>query len=132
MNETFTREIQFLSNTFDGEKAVQVTSKKVATFKELSRTDKKQHDLHFEIVGLMVSNKIEDETEEDGEQKAKFKLDMSSVRGLVVNAIKTLLVVDANFTDVDKKEFLQDSGALLNFSLWFVPEKVTPFFSTLT
>jgi hypothetical protein len=130
MSETFVKQVKFLSHSFDGEKPVDVILTKDATFKELNRTDKSQHDLHFDIVGLLVKNKVSDD--DDDESNKVLSLDMAKVGALVKKAIKTTALTDNNFTETDKKEFLQDFGALLPFSNWYMQEKVLPFFQSLS
>ena len=120
--ETYEKEITFLSRQFvDGEWAL-VEISKIATFKELSRVAKDQHKLHFMLTTLFAGS-----SKDDGE----VKIDSDSLYDLTVKAIKTLLVINDNFTEGDKTEFLNDSGSILEFALWALREKFTPFFSTL-
>ena len=120
--ETYEKEITFLSKQFIENEWAMIEVSKIATFKELSRVARDQHKLHFMLTSLF--NKVEDEDE-------GFKIDSDSLYDLTVKAIKTLLILNGDFTESDKAEFLNDSGAILNFALWAVKAKFTPFFSTL-
>lgn len=130
--QTFEREISFLSKTFDaaanngvGEWILQEV-KKVAKFKELDRTDKDQHKLHFKIVG-MFSNSDKDDV------NSKMELNSDAMYDLTTKAVRTLLIVDeGSFNSQEKEEFLADSGALLTFGMWIVGNKLMDFFSNLT
>ena len=131
--DVFEKEITFLSREFeidsnnpdDKGKWVEKAVKKIATFKELSRTDKDQHKLHFMLVGIMTN------APKDGEDETKMNIDSDALYDLTVKAIKLLLKIDERFTAQDKAEFLADSGAIFNFSMWLLGEKITPFFSNL-
>ena len=126
----FQKEITFLSQKpFTGEDGnslsfQEILVTKTATFKELNRTDKKQHKLHFKIVALFTGA-------EKNEETGNVVLDSDTIYDLTVKSINELLQVDKDFTEQDKNEFLKDSGAIFNFGYWFLGEKVTPFFSSL-
>jgi hypothetical protein len=126
---TFTKDIPFLTSVIkDG--TTEWTLEpiiKTATFKELSRTDRTQHKLHFKIISLFTGNP----QNEDDDEKEKTLFDSDVVYDLTVKCIKKLLVVDEKFTATDKEEFLNDSGAIINFGLWYLSNKITPFFSEL-
>jgi hypothetical protein len=128
----FEKEISFLSKTFDqdeistdtnGWKEIEVS--KTASFHELSRTDRRQHKLHFMMIALFEANAAE-----NGEE-AKMTIDSDKLYDLTSKAVKTLLVIDERFTEGDKTEFLNDSLALLNFGMWLLGEHIRPFFSNL-
>ena len=126
--EQFQRSISFISKIFDSTMVSQMHTgwiegpvTKVATFKELSRTDRSQHKLHFKIIAIFEHFKAGD----DG----NIKIDSDGVYDLSVKAINTLLVTDKDFTDQDKAEFLNDSAAIFDFGFWLLGEKITPFFS---
>lgn len=125
---TFTKEISFINPAFfdkDAKPQPQHTEKEVtktATFKELSRTDKDQHKLHFTLIGISLNTKTDD---------GKIKLDTDSLYEVTVKVVTTLLVTDDKFTEIDKELFLSDSSALIDFGFWFIGEKLTPFFSIL-
>lgn len=128
--EQFKKEISFLSKVFDASKVTDInngweegTVTKVATFKELSRTDKAQHKLHFKIVAIFEHFGAKDEG-------ADMKIDSDGVYDLTVKAINTLLIADPDFTVQDKAEFLNDSAAIFGFGFWLLGEKIAPFFST--
>lgn len=135
MENTFTREITFLSRSFNSEtQSNQNTdgsdhytkSKKTATFHELSRTDKSQQKLCFEIVGIYSSFGGKNE-----EGESVFNINGEALHDMTLKCIKTLLILNENFNATDKVEFLQDSGALIEFGMWMMGEKITPFFSQL-
>ena len=123
--EAFEKEITFLSKQLvDGIEWALVETSKTATFKELSRVDKNQHKLHFMMTSIYSSVKSEDE-------ESKVVIDSDSLYDLTVKAIRILLITNESFTETDKSEFLNDSGAILNFGLWAYKEKFTPFLSSL-
>lgn len=118
--ETFKRELSFLSKEFkEGQWAEQLI-KKAATFKEITRTDKGQHKFHFAIIATFQAF--------SQDEKGGVKLDGDAVYELTVKAIETLFVETAEFTPIDKSELLNDSGALFDFGMWLLSEKITPFF----
>jgi hypothetical protein len=122
MSKTFKRKITFLSQTIkegdEGWNEVPVT--KEVTFKELNRTDRDQHKLHFSLISIFKS------------RGDSFNIDSEALYDLVVRFIDTMVVLDdKQFTIQDKEELLNDSGALLDFGLWLMPNKITPFFSNL-
>jgi len=122
--ETFEKEITFLSKQLVNLEWSLVEVSKVATFKELSRVDRNQHKLHFMLISLFTSKA------EEGEEN-KMSIDSDSLYDLTTKAIRTLLVLNDSFTETDKAEFLNDSGAILSFGIWALPEKFTPFLSSL-
>lgn len=126
----FKKEVSFLSKVLNDQQVfVEEIITKTATFKELSRTDKDQHKLHFMLVSIYKSNGDEE-----------IKLDSDQVYDITVKFIKSCLICDktensiataAQFTEQDKIEFLNDGGALINFGLWLLNEKIAPFFTQL-
>lgn len=118
--ETYKKEISFLSQVLVGEQFESQEVKKVATFKELSRTDKDQHKLHFMLVSIFKSNGNDE-----------MKLDSDQLYDITVKAISSTLITDENFTEQDKMEFLGDGGALIQFGMWLLADKISPFFSAL-
>ena len=122
--ETFEKEITFLSKQLVNLEWSLVEVSKVATFKELSRVDRNQHKLHFMLTSLFTASSGEGE-------ETKIQIDSDSLYDLTTKAIRTLLVLNDTFTETDKAEFLNDSGAILNFGIWAYKEKFTPFFSSL-
>ena len=128
--EKFQKEITFISKvakeTGEGKgiEWVEEEVTKQATFKELNRTDKDQHLLHGKILTLSVNS-----SDDDDEGKKKINVDSDGVIHLSKKAINCLLIPDENFTAADKKDFLSDSIAVINFGLWLIAEKVSPFFS---
>lgn len=127
MSNTFSKSVSFLSLVFDQDKNewFDKTVEKTATFHELSRRDRKQHKLHFAIVSLF-SKTIADE---DGENKVN--LDSDEIYDLTVRAVKDLMITSDQFTETDKKELLNDSGALVEFGFSLISEKIIPFFQIL-
>lgn len=128
--EQFQRHITFIQKVFYADKVsdtcdgwLEEPVTKFATFKELSRTDKSQHKLHFSIVGI-----FEHFGAKEGEE---IKIDSDGLYDLTIKAIKTLLITDkSDFTDADKTEFMNDSGAIFDFGMWLLGNKIAPFFST--
>jgi len=104
---------------------IEVEVTKEAVFKDLSKTDRTQHKLHFKIVSLFVESKENKET-------GSVKLDTDDIYDITIRCIEQLLIIDKDFTESDKIEFLNDSGAIFRFGFWLLGEKITPFFSTLT
>jgi hypothetical protein len=124
MQPTFEQEITFMSKDMDPDTKqwIETPVTKTATFKELSRTDKTQHKLHFMLMSIIESD------EESGD---KLHIDSDKLYDITTKFIKTLLVINENFTEQNKGEFLSDSGALLSFGLKILGDKITPFFVKL-
>ena len=132
MSATYTKEISFISPTaFDATKGQmgQFEEKeitKTATFKELSRTDREQHELHFMIMAAFQ--------ETTGK---KVKYDSSQILEMTDIYIETCMLVNdglnpqIDITATDKMQFLNDSIAKLKFGLWLLNEKFSPFFAQL-
>lgn len=120
---TFVKELKYLSKVFDPATSefIEKPVKKQASFLELSQTDRNQHKLFF-----MTAPLFEQLTTIGGEKRLIANPEV--LHDLTVKAIDILLVVDSNFTEQDKKEFLIDGFAILNFGRWFLEEKYTPFF----
>lgn len=130
--ETFTREINYLSPTVgENNEIVLEPVTKVAVFKELSRTDPKQHKLHWKIMQAVQSS-IEGEEDESGNKS--ITLDTDAIYDLTKKAVKTLFVPNPEVSDKENdlfiNEFLCDSGALFEFGFWLLTNKFAPFFST--
>lgn len=124
---TFTKEISFIDPAFfdkDIKPAgahVEKEVSKTATFKELSRTDKDQRKFQFMLMSVFKSKGT-----------GELQIDHEMLCDITEKAVEVLLIVDpANFTDVDKTNFLNDNGAIISFGLWLLGEKITPFFSHL-
>lgn len=122
--EQFKRDISFISKVFDTETSQweEKPITKSATFKDLSRTDKSQHKLHFKIISIFEHFGAK-------ESEGDVKIDSDGVYDLTVKAINTLLIPDPDFTVQDKAEFLNDSAAIFDFGFWLLGEKIAPFFS---
>src|ERR1700693_5556449 len=114
MEKTFQKEISFLCTELNNDTTEfeEKSVSKNATFKELSRTDKEQHKLHFKIISLFV----------DSEKKnnGSIKLNSDEIYDLTCEMIEKLLLIDNNFTVQDKAELLKDSGALFTFGYWLL------------
>lgn len=127
--QQFEKQISFLSKVFYPDKVTESHNgweeepvTKTATFKELSRTDRAQHKLHFKIISIFEHF--------GAKEGGEIKLDPDGMYDLSVKAINTLLITDkTTFTDQDKAEFLNDSGAIFDFGFWLLGEKIAPFFS---
>lgn len=127
---TFKREVSYMSKRFvaneagtDGTWKEELVTKEIE-FRELDRTDRKQHKLHFKIVSLFTNG----DKDEDG---GGLRLDSDTLYDLSQKAMKELAVLNEDFKEGDRNEMLSDSGAIFNFGYWFLGEKVTPFFSNL-
>jgi hypothetical protein len=116
---TFKKEISYLSlQIVDGEhKEVEVT--KTFTFKDLSRRDPEQGKLFFRVSSIVGSN-------EDG----AYNIDSDALYDLTKKALSVLMLTGSDYetTEIDKREVVSDSGALLSFGIWFLKEKYMPFF----
>lgn len=126
---TFQKEITFLTKELDTTVTPNVWVNKevtkTAVFKELDRQDKTQHKFHFKIISLFSTS------EKDDEGKEKVNIDSDATYDMTVKGIKILLEIDQQFTAEDKAFFLQDSGAIFSFGMWFMMEKLYPFFFVL-
>lgn len=120
---TFTKEISFISpSVFDETINTHVEKEitKLATFKELSRTDKDQRKFQFMLMSVFKSKGLNE-----------VQIDHDMLCEITEKSIDVLLVADANFTEADKLQFLNDNGAVIIFGLWLLREKINPFFSLL-
>lgn len=125
MMKTFEKEISYVSWGVDAEKetTVETLVTKTATFKELSRTDKTQHKLHFKLISLFEG------LEREKDESDSIGISSDGLYDITVKAVNILFVPTTNFTEADKKEFLSDSMALLDFGLWIFKNQFSPFFS---
>lgn len=135
MEELFQKEITFLSKVLDIENpangfALVPVTKKI-TFKELSRTDRAQHKLHFMLISIFTGGESNvDDTDEPG-KGGSFNVNTDKLYDITAKAIRVLVVTDDNFNDQEKTELLNDGGALFRFGMWLLKEKISPFFSEL-
>jgi len=127
MSATFQKEISFIDPAVFNKEAnggmgahEETEVKKTATFKELSRIDKDQRKFQFKLMSVFKSK---------GE--GELQIDHDMLCDITENGINVLLVPDALFTEIDKANFLNDNGAVINFGLWLLAEKISPFFSLL-
>jgi hypothetical protein len=116
---TFTKEVSFLSRVLVGEAFEEQTVTKTATINEWSRTDKNQHKLHFMLVSIFKTN---------GD---KMVVDSDQLYDITVKVVQTMFNIDANFNEQDCAEFLNDGGGLIQFGMWYMANKIAPFFSEL-
>ena len=128
--KTYTKEITFISlqanpNSDPPGLFEETEVKKIATFRELSRIDPNQEKLCWKIIKLFEGQDVE-----DGEA-VKQNISDEGLCELVNKYIRTCIVINESFTEQDKKEFLTDTGAKMNFGFWVLGEKITPFFSKL-
>ena len=125
MSKTFDKEITWVGYDIDEStnSTVENVRTKIATFNELSRTNKSQHKLHFKIVSL-----FEGLEKEKGEENTTG-ISTDALYDITVKAINILSVPNPSFTEMDKIEFLNDSLALLNFGMFLFKNHFTPFFS---
>lgn len=121
---TYTKKLKFLSITGqldkDGNPIMEPVEKQ-ASFYALSQTDQRQSRLFFMMRPLYREVKV------IGEEQGLMIADPSIMYDLTKYAIDVLLIVDEKFTETDKKEFLNDAFAVLDFGERFL-EEATPFF----
>jgi len=124
--KTFEKEISYITNEVDVEKEelTEVTKTKVATFKELSRLDPEQHKLHFKLMSLFEG------LEKSKDEENTIGISTDALYDMTRKSINILLIPNENFTEIDKRDFLLDSIALLQFGIWLFKNKFSPFFST--
>jgi hypothetical protein len=132
METTFKKEIKFISPTLKDKEGgapewVKEPVTKTATFKELSRTDRDQREMCWLIMEILDFSKYK-----KGKKTTKIPLDRVVASELTDTFIEEMLVLDEVFTEADKKDFINDNGAVINFGLWLAAEKILPFFLTLT
>lgn len=118
----FTKEISYISKTMAEDGWVEQSVKKTVRFKELSRTDPEQRDLCWLVMDIWDLK---------GKSK-KFRLSRDVMSELTDMFIDKMVILDENFTESDKKEFLADNGAVITFGLWLVHNRIADFFFKLT
>ena len=118
---TFKHKIKYSSKQMTASGWGKGKVEKEVTFDELDETIKAQHRLHFKIVSLYTAKPSDDTSE------VQVKIDTDTMYDITVEAIKILAHTDENFTEVDLKEFLADSLAILKFGRWFMGEHLVPF-----
>lgn len=123
----FTKEINFIERVLVGDHFEMKPATKIATFKDLDRNDRSQINLQFNIVSLFPKR-----NEDGSESNAAINIVPSALASLAIDTISTLLVPNDAFTENDKKEFLADNIAILNFALWFLGEHISPFVAQLS
>lgn len=128
MSTTFQKDISFISPTFFNQEAnsgmgdfEEKELTKPAIFKELSRTDKEQRKFQFMLMSIFRAT-----------EAGAIQIDHDVLCDITEKAIEVLLIVDPiGFTEADKVQFLNDNGAVISFGMWFLKEKINPFFSQL-
>lgn len=121
--KTFTKEISFINPAFfdtEANRHIEKEITKTAKFKELSRTDRDQRKLQFMLMSVFKSN-----------EKNIMELDSDKLADITEIAVDVLLISDNDFTEIDKQNLLNDNGSIIMFGLWFLAEKISPFFSHL-
>jgi hypothetical protein len=123
MENTFTKDITYISNQFDNEKQEIILKPvtKTFTFYELSRTEKKQSKLFF-LMFPLYRNTV------DMNGNERTIADPEVLENLTRIAIDVLMICPTVLEEQDKKEVLNDSMALVYFGQWFLSNKFTPFF----
>lgn len=119
---TFQKEITFINPAGwddDEKKHIEKEESKVATFKEFSRVDREQRRYQFMVTAIIKSS---------GESTI---VDHEVLCDITEKFIDINLVIDASFTAQDKLQFLNDNVAVIDFALWLLKEKITPFFALL-
>lgn len=120
---TFQKEITFINPAFFDTETAQHIEKEVsktATFNELSRTDKTQRKYQAMLMSIFKAKESGD-----------LQIDYDVFTDIAEKAVETLLVTNETFTDVDKNQFLSDNGAIIDFGMWMLNEKITPFLPIL-
>lgn len=119
---TFQKEITFINPAGwdDTEKKhIEKEERKAATFKEFSRTDREQREFQFMVTSIIKSN------------GSTTIVDHKVLCDITEQFIEINLILDASFTAQDKLQFLNDNIAIIDFALWLLKEKITPFFALL-
>jgi hypothetical protein len=119
--ETFKREISFFNPAqfLDGKHTGGGVDTKTFTFKELSRIDRDQHELHFTMMTAFET------------RGRKSKIDPGQMLELTDLFINTCFVLVDGITETDKTLLLNDSIAKLKFGTFLLNEKMPPFFQQL-
>lgn len=125
---TFVKEITFINPAYyDTEEQAHIEKEVTvsATFRELSRTDRKQHDLHFMVMAAFEETKGN-----------TVKYDSSQLLKMIDEFVDTSMVTQTEdpttqATATDKTQFLNDSIGKLKFGFWLMKEKFSPFFAQL-
>ncbi len=120
--QTFQKEITFINPAGwdDVEKRhVEKEECKVATFKEFSRTDREQREFQFLVTSIIKST------------GSTTIVDPKVLCDITEQFIEVNLLLDASFTATDKLQLLNDNVAIIDFALWLLKEKITPFFALL-
>lgn len=133
MNNVFQHDITWLRKEYDHEAETPGTWKHTpvtmpVTFMELDQTDRDQHLYHFDVMAFFGGKKKKPGADEDVLNPV---FDAQGVYDLTAKYVKKFTVLSETFTAGDREEILNDSGALLNFGLWLVEEKIVPFFRKL-
>lgn len=102
------------------------TIHKEIEFVDLDEFDRDQHDLHFLIMGHFIGGGAK------AKGRKKLVMDPEFSHEVTVMFIEEMAVTDEKaFTIKDREILLNDSAALISFSLWLMPNKILPFFLEL-
>jgi hypothetical protein len=128
---TFEKTLKYLTITgnidSDNQPILEPVERQVSFYK-LSQTDSRQARLFFMMRPLYRSVQM------IGNSESTIIADPNVMYDLTLQAIDILLIVDPDgtkagnkFTELDKREFLNDSFAVLSFGEWFLQDSA-PFF----
>jgi len=122
--DNFVKEITYLGQRYDVETSSWVDDEvtKNATFKELDRKDRSQHQLHF-----LSQYLIDKSVKADGEGKATVEFNSDEILKATIKFISVCHVVTPEFDEKQKELFLNDGVALYNFGMWLLNAKIIPF-----
>ena len=122
----FEKEVTYISRVLEGTNAEWTEKEvtKIAKFKDLSRTDDSQRKLQWMIMSIA-------QTLEENKDTGKITLDFDILCDLTYKYIKTLIQTDETFTAADRDDFIADNGAVMQFGMWALGEKISPFFQKL-
>lgn len=123
MEQTFTKEIYFFNPACWDDEAKQHVGKEVsktATFKQLNRNDREQRKFQFMLTSIFKSKNEND-----------ISVDHEVLSDITEQFVEVMLTPDATFTETDKAMFLNDNIAVIEFALWLLKEKLSPFFVQL-
>jgi hypothetical protein len=119
---TFEKVISYKSRVLRGTHHVIERVEKKATFNELNEMEQGQHKLHFKIMSLYRTRVLS-----DSEETKVAEIDTDILYDLTVLSVKSLAVVDDEFTEIDLREFLGCSLSILKFGMWFLENHILPF-----
>lgn len=131
---TYSQAISYVTKVFNETRTgfKDAPTKVLATFKELSRTDKSQHKLAMLITSTMRRfGKVEKPAEDGKPATYILEVDDEILYDLTVRYITETSVFTDIYRETERAEILADAGAILSFGHWALKEKIAPFFSIL-